>query len=160
MSVSSPKRTYLHLVGTSEKVRSGSRGRSGPLPVCPGSRYPVSRVGWPPRHDPEPLFLICAAAALTQRLRMVSYRLRHNISAPSSCYLLKLASMRRMAIASAVYQPCLRAFLFPFGTPGDFPPCIRHRPFFIAGDWHKLPRLVLAWQRDARCICKCMGLIP
>ena len=23
------------------------------------------------------------------------------------------------------------AFLFPFGAPGDFPPCIRHRPFGI-----------------------------
>jgi hypothetical protein len=43
---------------------------------------------------------------------------------------------RRRAIASAVYRPCLRAFLFPFGAPGDIPPCIRHRPFGIAGDWH------------------------
>jgi hypothetical protein len=32
---------------------------------------------------------------------------------------------RRRAIASAVYRPCFRAFLFPFGAPGDVPPCIR-----------------------------------
>jgi len=46
-----------------------------------------------------------------------------------------------MAIAPAVYQPCLRAFLFPFGAPGNVPPCIRHRPFFIAADRHGLPLL-------------------
>jgi hypothetical protein len=33
---------------------------------------------------------------------------------------------RRLAIASAVYRPCLSARLFPFGAPGDGPPCIRH----------------------------------
>ena len=27
--------------------------------------------------------------------------------------------------------PRLRAFLLPFGAPGDIPPCIRHRPFGI-----------------------------
>jgi hypothetical protein len=43
----------------------------------------------------------------------------------------------------------LYAFLLPFGAPGDVPPCIRQRPFFIAGDWHGV------W-----CIGKlCMGLI-
>jgi hypothetical protein len=26
----------------------------------------------------------------------------------------------------------LYAFLLPFGAPGDVPPCIRQRPFFIA----------------------------
>jgi hypothetical protein len=53
-----------------------------------------------------------------------------------------------------------RAFLFPFGAPGDVPPCIRHRPFFTAGDWHGLPRRVRAWHRDAWCMSHllCMGL--
>jgi hypothetical protein len=27
----------------------------------------------------------------------------------------------------------LSAFLFPFGAPGDFPPCIRHRPYVANG---------------------------
>src|SRR3954452_10644431 len=43
---------------------------------------------------------------------------------------------RRDVIASAVQLPCFSALLFPCGAPGDFPPCIRQRPFFIAGDWH------------------------
>jgi hypothetical protein len=64
----------------------------------------------------------------------------------------------RLAIASAVYRPCLSACLLPFGAPGESPPCIRHRPFFIAGDWHGLPRRVRARHRGARCIGKCMGL--
>jgi hypothetical protein len=38
----------------------------------------------------------------------------------------------RLLIASAAYLPCLNAFSLPFGAPGDVPPCIRHRPFFIA----------------------------
>src|SRR4051794_33300423 len=59
---------------------------------------------------------------------------------------------RRRAIASAVYRPCLRAFLFPFGAPGDIPPCIRHRPFGIAGDWHEFRLLVRAPHRGLRCI--------
>jgi hypothetical protein len=37
-------------------------------------------------------------------------------------------------VPSAEYRPCLKAFLFPFGAPGDFPPCIRQRPFLIAAD--------------------------
>src|SRR5262245_14947872 len=41
-------------------------------------------------------------------------------------------SNRRRASASAVYHPCFRAFLFPFGAPGDGPPVhpaasVRHR---------------------------------
>jgi hypothetical protein len=59
----------------------------------------------------------------------------------------KLASNRRIAIASAVYSPCFKAFLFPFGAPGDVPPCIRQRPFFIAGDRQDFPLLVFAPQR-------------
>ena len=52
----------------------------------------------------------------------------------------------------------LRAFLFPFGGPGDLPPCIRQRPFFIAGDSHSVPLLVRARHRGDRCISKSMGL--
>jgi hypothetical protein len=29
----------------------------------------------------------------------------------------------------------------------DGPPCIRHMPFAVAGDWHRLPLRVLAPQR-------------
>jgi hypothetical protein len=63
----------------------------------------------------------------------------------------KPASNRRNAIASAVYQPCFSAFLFPFGAPGDGPPCIRQRPFRIAGDWHRPPLRVFAPQRGLDC---------
>jgi hypothetical protein len=35
-----------------------------------------------------------------------------------------------------------QAFPFPLGGPVDVPPCIRQRPFFIAGDWHGAPRRV------------------
>jgi hypothetical protein len=34
--------------------------------------------------------------------------------------------------------------ILPFGAPGDSPPCIRQRPFGIAGDWRRLPLLVRA----------------
>jgi hypothetical protein len=53
----------------------------------------------------------------------------------------------------------LSAFRFPFGAPGDGPPCIRHLPFGIAADWHGFPVRVLAPQRFARRISKSMGLI-
>ena len=71
------------------------------------------------------------------------------------------AISRRRAIASTVYRPCLSAFRLPFGAPGDGPPCIRQRPFFIAGDWHGVPRRVRARHRRTRCIGKllCMRLI-
>jgi hypothetical protein len=58
----------------------------------------------------------------------------------------------RCAMASAVYRPCLRAFLLPFGAPGDGPPCIRQRPFGIAGDRHGFPIRVRAPQRGLRCM--------
>src|SRR6266567_4920414 len=71
------------------------------------------------------------------------------------------AISRRRAIASAVYRPCLNAFLLPFGAPGDFPPCIRQRPFGIAGDRHWLPLRVRAPHRGLRCMGNvlCMGFI-
>jgi len=34
--------------------------------------------------------------------------------------------------------------LFPFGAPSDAPPCVRQRPFGIAGDRHGLPRKALS----------------
>ena len=51
--------------------------------------------------------------------------------------------------------------MLPLGAPGDFPPCSLHRPFGIAGDWHRLPCLVRAPHRWLRCIGNllCMGLI-
>jgi len=59
---------------------------------------------------------------------------------------------RRRAMASAVYRPCLSAFLFPFGAPGDIPPCIRHRPFGIAGARHDFRFRVRAPHRGLRCM--------
>lgn len=35
----------------------------------------------------------------------------------------------------------------PLGGPVDFPPCIRHLPFVMAGDWQDLPFLVFAPHR-------------
>ena len=52
----------------------------------------------------------------------------------------------RLAIASAVYRPCFQACLLPLGAPGDRPPCMRQRPFGIAGDRHGFPLLVRAPQ--------------
>jgi hypothetical protein len=57
------------------------------------------------------------------------------------------AIFRRASIASAEYRPCLNALVLPLGAPGDFRPCSRHRPFGIAGDWHRLPCLVRAPHR-------------
>ena len=64
-------------------------------------------------------------------------------------------------MASAEYRPCLYAFLFPVGAPGDVAPCIRQRPFGVAGDWHGIPLRVLAPQRELRCMGNllCRGLI-
>jgi hypothetical protein len=56
-------------------------------------------------------------------------------------------SRRLFEIASLENRPCLNAFWFPFGAPGEGPPCIRHLPFAIAGDWHGLPLRVRAPQR-------------
>src|SRR6266567_3987920 len=62
------------------------------------------------------------------------------------------AVSRLRILASAVYRPCFSAFLLPFGAPGDFPPCIRQRPFGIAGDRHGLPLRVRALHRGLRCM--------
>ena len=59
---------------------------------------------------------------------------------------------RRHSIASAVQRPCFKAFLLAFGGPGDIPPCIRQRPFVIAGDWQGVPARVRARQRGLKCM--------
>jgi len=45
------------------------------------------------------------------------------------------ASTLKFFAAARGLRPCRghawRAFLLPFGAPGDGPPCIRHRPFGI-----------------------------
>ena len=68
------------------------------------------------------------------------------------------ATSRRLAIAAAPYRPCLRALALPIREPGDFPPCIRHRPFATAG----VPLRVRAPQRALRRMGMgarlCMGL--
>ena len=71
------------------------------------------------------------------------------------------ARSRRSATAPALYRPCLRALALPIGAPGEAPPCIRQRPFAIAGDWHGVSARVRAWQRGLRCMGNllCMGLI-
>ena len=50
---------------------------------------------------------------------------------------------------SLVASPCFKAFLLPRGAPDPgAPPCIRQRFFpLTAGDWQRLPDLVLAPQR-------------
>ena len=52
------------------------------------------------------------------------------------------------------------ALALPFGAPGDVPPCIRQRPFAIAGERHGGPARVLAPQRGLRCMGNllCTGL--
>jgi hypothetical protein len=65
---------------------------------------------------------------------------------------------RRRSIASALYRPCLNAFLLPLGAPGEHPPCIRHLPLVIGGDWQGLPARVRAPHLFPPCISKCMGL--
>jgi hypothetical protein len=56
---------------------------------------------------------------------------------------------RKMAVRSPSFSYRIR-----------LPPCIRHRPFAIAGDWHGDAALVRARQRGVRCMgtCFCEGL--
>jgi hypothetical protein len=61
-------------------------------------------------------------------------------------------------IEVAEYNPCFSAFLFPFGAPGEGPPCILQRPFAIPGDWHGFPLRVRARHFDPRGIGDCTGL--
>ena len=67
--------------------------------------------------------------------------------AVSRIWEIKAESMRRLAMAAAVYRPCFRAFRLPFGAPGLAPPCMRHLPFGMAGDWQDIPERVRAQQR-------------
>jgi hypothetical protein len=70
---------------------------------------------------------------------------------------------------SVVVCPCFSAFRLPKGAPGDAPPCIRQRPFSIAGDWHAPPARRLAphlaaaakaWRPLNQCrFDECMGSI-
>lgn len=65
----------------------------------------------------------------------------------------------RFARASFEKSPCLNMPLrSPFGAPGDAPPCMRQRPFGIAGARHGVALRVFAPQRGERCIAQCMGL--
>jgi hypothetical protein len=51
-----------------------------------------------------------------------------------------------LAVPACFHMP----FRWPFGPPlPGAPPCIRHRPFGVAGDWQGVPRRVLAKQRRA-----------
>ena len=45
---------------------------------------------------------------------------------------------RRLSSGSAEYRPCFKAFLFPFGAPGDVR-AFGQRPFLIAGDLARAP---------------------
>jgi hypothetical protein len=47
----------------------------------------------------------------------------------------------------------------PLGAPVPFaPPCSRQRPWLVAGDWHSVPRRVLAKQRRAWRNCEGSGI--
>jgi len=46
------------------------------------------------------------------------------------------------------------------GAPGDFPPCIRQRLFFIAGGRHGLPLRVYAPHRGLWCIAEVSDETP
>ncbi len=50
-------------------------------------------------------------------------------------------------IGCAAYRPCSSAFLFPFGAPGELPPCILQRPFGMAGPWQGRPPRAAAHRR-------------
>jgi len=62
----------------------------------------------------------------------------------------KVRNIRRCSRASAEYWPCFqlasRHRSSPSGVlgPVDAPPCIRHRPFGMAGLWHGIPFRVFA----------------
>jgi hypothetical protein len=96
---------------------------------------------------------------LLPRLRSDAYLL--DVFASAFIARNKFEISRRCAVASAVECPCLRAFLFPLGAPGEFPPCILQRPFGIAGDRHRLPFRVRAPHRRLRCMgdLLCIALI-
>jgi hypothetical protein len=47
----------------------------------------------------------------------------------------------------------------PSGAPGDGPPCIRQRPFGIAGDRQGVPLRVFAPHLGLECMGNRMGLI-
>jgi hypothetical protein len=53
------------------------------------------------------------------------------------------------ATISSLYLPCFHMpFRLPLGPPlPGAPPCIRHLPFGVAGDWQGVPRCVLAKHR-------------
>jgi len=77
----------------------------------------------------------------------------------TSCLMLfnSARTSRRRVIAWAVWRPCLKAFLLPFGGPVDLPPCSRQRPLRIAGARHELALRVRAPHWGARCMGNCMG---
>src|ERR1700730_17065194 len=52
-----------------------------------------------------------------------------------------------MMMSWILQRSCLKAFVLPFGAPGDIPPCIRQRPFGIAADRQRLPLRVRAPHR-------------
>jgi hypothetical protein len=66
----------------------------------------------------------------------------------------------RSAFAPLLKCPCFQAFLFPLGAPVDLPPCIRQRPFRMAGDRQRPSLRVFAPHRRLSSIASrlCMGL--
>jgi hypothetical protein len=65
---------------------------------------------------------------------------------------------RRASVKARDRRPCFqlatRLRSFPSGVRGPvlMPPCIRQRPFGIAGDWHRVRLRVSAPQRGLWCI--------
>jgi hypothetical protein len=71
------------------------------------------------------------------------------------------ASTLKFFAAARGLRPCRghawRAFLLPFGAPGDGPPRIRPRPFGIAGARHEVPPRVRPPQRGVGCMDDLLG---
>jgi len=61
------------------------------------------------------------------------FRRKQNVAVPRSPGERFSAASHRLNIARGKLDAAQPA------QPGDGPPCIRHRPFAIAGDWHGVP---------------------
>ena len=149
------------------RVRRVLCHRIGPPRPCGGCWCPPRRRRELARCHRRRLFVLAASYSSPSRLKVLrhtkssvaecpsvasSLRRYHDFPASARISRTSAATSRRRAIASALYRPCFHARRLPFGTPGFCPPCIRQRPFGIAGDRHGLPLRVRAPHRGLRCI--------
>ena|ERR1035438_1349944 len=81
--------------------------------------------------------------------------LDHNCFSSSLLWRISCFARFLSAFTSTEYNPCFqrdrRDLANPSGVWGPVlaPPCIRHRPLCIAGDWHGVARRVIALHRGA-----------